>query len=181
MIMYTLLSMAYGLFKLFWLTHVQTEAATRGSEPGALLKKRLWHRCLPVNFVKFLRTPFIQKFCEISRNTFYTEHLWTTASSQIVKLVVMANVFAKPKLKLNGSYSLNMSSLNSFATAKTNVFIVHANHEDLSLHKLILCFHYIVSLFGPIRNDPSRFAVQWKQKCCWIDLTSFLFPTGAIR
>ena len=27
-------------------------------------KKRLWHRCLPVNFVKFLRTPF------------YKEHLW---------------------------------------------------------------------------------------------------------
>ena len=27
-------------------------------------KKRLWHRCFLVNFVKFLRTPF------------YTEHLW---------------------------------------------------------------------------------------------------------
>ena len=25
-----------------------------------LLKKRLWHRCFPVNFVKFLRTPFLQ-------------------------------------------------------------------------------------------------------------------------
>ena len=24
------------------------------------LKKRLWHRCFPVNFVKFLRTPFLQ-------------------------------------------------------------------------------------------------------------------------
>ena len=31
------------------------------------LKKRLWHRCFPVNFVKFLRAP--------------TEHLLTTASS----------------------------------------------------------------------------------------------------
>ena len=26
--------------------------------PATLLKKRLWYRCLPVNFVKFLRTPF---------------------------------------------------------------------------------------------------------------------------
>ena len=26
--------------------------------PSTLLKKRLWHRCFPVNFVKFLRTPF---------------------------------------------------------------------------------------------------------------------------
>ena len=25
-----------------------------------LLKKRLWHRCFPVNFIKFLRTPFLQ-------------------------------------------------------------------------------------------------------------------------
>ena len=24
-----------------------------------LLKKRLWHRCFPVNFVKFLRTTFL--------------------------------------------------------------------------------------------------------------------------
>ena len=31
---------------------------------ATLLKKRLWHECFPVNFVKFLRTPF------------YTEHLW---------------------------------------------------------------------------------------------------------
>ena len=29
-----------------------------------LLKKRLWYRCFPVNFAKFLRTPF------------FTEHLW---------------------------------------------------------------------------------------------------------
>ena len=32
--------------------------------PATLLKKRLWHRCFPVNFGKFLRTPF------------FTEHLW---------------------------------------------------------------------------------------------------------
>ena len=30
------------------------------AEPATLLKKRLWHRCFPVNFVKFLRTPFLQ-------------------------------------------------------------------------------------------------------------------------
>ena len=33
------------------------EAATGG---GTLLKKRLWLRCFPVNFAKFLRTPFLQ-------------------------------------------------------------------------------------------------------------------------
>ena len=28
--------------------------------PAILLKKRLWHRCFPVNFANFLRTPFLQ-------------------------------------------------------------------------------------------------------------------------
>ena len=28
--------------------------------PATLLKKRLWHRCFPVSFGKFLRTPFLQ-------------------------------------------------------------------------------------------------------------------------
>ena len=31
-----------------------------GLMPATLLKKRLWHRCFPVNFSKFLRTPFLQ-------------------------------------------------------------------------------------------------------------------------
>ena len=35
-----------------------------GLRPATLLKKRLWHWCFPVNFAKFLRTPF------------FTEHLW---------------------------------------------------------------------------------------------------------
>ena len=32
--------------------------------PAILLKKRLWHKYFPVNFAKFLRTPFL------------TEHVW---------------------------------------------------------------------------------------------------------
>ena len=32
-----------------------------GLLPATLLKKRLWHRCFPVNFAKFLRTHFLQK------------------------------------------------------------------------------------------------------------------------
>ena len=32
---------------------------TRCSE-ATLLKKRLWRRCFPVNFAKFLRTPILQ-------------------------------------------------------------------------------------------------------------------------
>ena len=35
-----------------------------GLKPATLFKERLWRRCFPVSFVKFLRTPF------------YIEHLW---------------------------------------------------------------------------------------------------------
>ena len=35
-----------------------------GPRPATLLKKTLWQRCFPVNFVKFLRAPFC------------IEHLW---------------------------------------------------------------------------------------------------------
>ena len=31
-----------------------------GPRPATLLKKRLWHKCFPVKFTKFLRTPFLQ-------------------------------------------------------------------------------------------------------------------------
>ena len=31
-----------------------------GLRPATLCKKRLWHRCFPVNFRKFLKTPFLQ-------------------------------------------------------------------------------------------------------------------------
>ena len=30
--------------------------------PTTLLKKSLWHKCFPVNFMKFLRATFLQKF-----------------------------------------------------------------------------------------------------------------------
>ena len=31
-----------------------------GLRPATLLKKKLWHRCFPENFARFLRTPFLQ-------------------------------------------------------------------------------------------------------------------------
>ena len=30
-----------------------------GIRPATLFNKRIWHRCYPVNFTKFLRTPFL--------------------------------------------------------------------------------------------------------------------------
>ena len=44
-----------------------------GLRPATLLKKILWHRCFPVNFVIFLRTPF------------FTEHLrWLLLHGELI-------------------------------------------------------------------------------------------------
>ena len=40
--------------------------------PATLLRKRPWHRCFPVDFAKFIRTPFI------------IEHLWWLAASGVL-------------------------------------------------------------------------------------------------
>ena len=40
-----------------------------GLRPAALLKRRLWRRCFPVNFAKFLKTPLVaasSKYCSLS-------------------------------------------------------------------------------------------------------------------
>ena len=45
-----------------------------GLRSATLLKKRLWHRCFPVNFAKFLRTPF------------FAEHIWWLLLSILLSL-----------------------------------------------------------------------------------------------
>ena len=47
-----------------------------GLSPTNLLKKRFWHRCFPVNFVKFLRTPFL------------IEHLWCLPLTTAYNLLI---------------------------------------------------------------------------------------------
>ena len=39
---------------------VAQRCSAKKVEPATLLKKKLWHRCFPVNFAKLLRTPFSQ-------------------------------------------------------------------------------------------------------------------------
>ena len=50
-------------YKIDVLKHFRSSRPVR-LRPATLLKMRLWHRCFPVNFAKFLRT------------SYFTEHLW---------------------------------------------------------------------------------------------------------
>ena len=60
----------------FWL--LSSKAATR----GVLQKKVFLEICAACNFIKqeALAQVFSCEFCKISKNTFFTEHLWKTAS-----------------------------------------------------------------------------------------------------
>ena len=52
------------------------QSILRSSHPeSSLLKKRAWHMCFPVNFVKFLRAPF------------FTKHLWWLILSCVAAVV----------------------------------------------------------------------------------------------
>ena len=43
----------------FGISHLRC-SMKKDLRPATLLKKGLWHRCFPVNFANFLRTPFLQ-------------------------------------------------------------------------------------------------------------------------
>ena len=57
--------------------------------PVSLLKKRLWQRCFPVNFVKFLRTHFLQK---TSRRLLLFIHFFAISSVEVIKRFVFEKV-----------------------------------------------------------------------------------------
>ena len=53
-------------------------------ETSTTKKKGIQKKPEACNFIKkeTLAQVFSCKFCEISKNTFFTEHLWTTASAE---------------------------------------------------------------------------------------------------
>ena len=87
--------------------------------PTTLLKIRLWHKCFPVNFAKFLRTRFLQntgglacsfienetllvqmfycEFCEISKNAF-SYRAPPVAASVILRMSLILALTSKQHL-----------------------------------------------------------------------------------
>ena len=76
--------------------------------PAALLKKRLWHRCFPVNFVKFLRTPF------------FIEHLWGWLLLPFSQLGKFYFRFYPVSVTLKLQFFFNMILLNRKHTKSIN-------------------------------------------------------------
>ena len=90
-------------------------------------KKRLWHRCFPVNFAKFLRTPFLRTppddcFCILYRDKVIPDVKWESYGhfeSEIVRYVycyiISADEYSLAKPRNNKSCTVFLSlTLPSF-------------------------------------------------------------------
>ena len=88
--------------------------------PATLLKKGLQHKCFPVDFVKF-------------KNTFFTEHLWVTASDSAYHQEDFAN-----------NFTLNQGFLKS--CKKLILFCASADILPTSLENAIcFCFSEVTA------------------------------------
>ena len=61
-----------------------------GLTPATLLKKRLWYRCFPVNFAKFLRTPSVAASVTSYILHFYLKTIYN--SSICILLSIIKNI-----------------------------------------------------------------------------------------
>ena len=90
-----------------------------GLRPATLLKKRLWHGCFPVNFVKFLRTPFFHRtpLVAASVSHLYLLYLWTTASQDKMfraKDKAMVDVLINLRLNIESCFLTETTLLQSY-------------------------------------------------------------------
>ena len=69
--------------------------------PATLLKKRLWRRCFPVNFAKFLRTPFFaEHLCWLLLSLILNFRKKRSVISKILIFVVKSSKKYKYKSKI---------------------------------------------------------------------------------
>ena len=93
--------------------------------PATLLKKRLWHWCFPVNFIKFVRTPL------------YIERLWWLLLT-IVLTYCLANICHDEDV-LKKSWSRRKCSPNAYVfrrrlqdvSIKTNIIVLVIRLQDV--------------------------------------------------
>ena len=113
-----------GVLKKFHKIHLKTPVlesyfnGVSGLKAVTLLKKRLQHRCFQVNFMKFLRTPFLQNTSVICLTvSFHKEVLYICSNLLLLEkwtkftilpfILSIVNVFYRSKHKHMNSYFIN--------------------------------------------------------------------------
>ena len=89
-----------------------------GLRPATLLKKRLWHRCFPVNFAKFLRTPFLQNTWRLLLTFPICMSILNYLFSSLAEILKKknGNKNMKKELPLNSSYYKTRKLLTNLLT-----------------------------------------------------------------
>ena len=84
-----------------------------GLRPATLLKKMLWHRCFPVNFAKFPRTPFFTeqlRWLLLPFASFINYLLWSCSASRNAVKVFFKGVLVK-RIRHSSEWKLILTKL----------------------------------------------------------------------
>ena len=108
------------------------------------IKKRLWHRCFPVKFVKFSRTPILKNICErlllhhgYSRLATFNRSFWKLHISNYVKLLCTSfsyfRLFAVSLVSSLFLVSLQLSSLYTYFFCGCGLWLWHTQSYSIKL------------------------------------------------
>ena len=111
-----------------------------------LFKKRLWHRCFPVNFLKFLRIPFLTEYRRWLLLSFYD---WLVINQLLLRssmffhrlAVVLAQEEVRYESKVLFTWStkkLTTSFLRSCFGAENDIYYISCNKRRFSNKRLPL-------------------------------------------
>ena len=127
-----------------------------GLSPATLIKKRLWHRCFPVNFMKFLRTPFLQNTSRL---------LLKTAVSFTEARLILKLRHLIPQSRATCSELLAWVYFSYFSCFQISILKIWA--EGLIGIKNI--FTLRMNLFSQITWKLNR-EIQYVKYVCWINM-----------
>ena len=100
----------------------------QGSRSATLLKKRLWHRCFPMNFAKFLRTPFI------------TEHLrWLLLENRKTNELYRFRVTLADKFYLEYSNKITDKFYLEYSNKIADKFYLEYSNKNIEIVNSSIC------------------------------------------
>ena len=106
-----------------------------------LLKKRLWHRCFPVNFANFLRTPFSQN---ISSRLVLEKDISGEERSKKTALREIKVLFLQPQ-SLHLLYLLNLC--NCVISSSVKLMFRFTSNCYFTFHQFGICIVFNPNLF----------------------------------
>ena len=113
----------------------------------SLLKKRLWHRCFPVNFAKFLRTAFFCRTSPVAAYVFLS--VYADNSVYIFKIWIWSKIFAK----IVTAFSCYVFVTSDMFDRVLNMPLISSKISEFSLRKKCLNLVFLWSVFSRNRTE----------------------------